>query len=319
MLRLLLSNGADWSDNILAEFTLGPDIAWTEATTHRLGADNPLSIALLATLHGFLHPEPLGEKTDHTEGNTAIAEQSNFQPWHTGGGCMALGVSLDPDDTDADTLLVSHDGAYIDGDPNAEIWMSGRYSMDGDHWDGDWEPPTRTLVAALEFAWTIPPIIRAEIGKTYRLAQDVERYPHFIASKGWLVTVTEIDKDDGTIWARMCHPLKGAEEWDNMIQWHTHTPENPACFDFARDVEEVEVTPPMIVKYRCDGEVDRAASTLAALFKDFTVGDLPAEQIAEIAREMKECGFYSGAHDCGRFTIVRLDAADADALQENAS
>lgn len=55
------------------------------------------------------------------------------------------------------------------------------------------------------------------VGTRVRLTQDVERFPHFIAPKGAVGTVTS--NDEYGFWVKLDAHLPGAEEWDNEIQW----------------------------------------------------------------------------------------------------
>lgn len=59
-----------------------------------------------------------------------------------------------------------------------------------------------------------------KIGDRVELQRDVERYPQFIAKKGLQGTVTK--KDDEVFAVKMDNPLKGAEEWDNCIEWYAN-------------------------------------------------------------------------------------------------
>jgi hypothetical protein len=56
-----------------------------------------------------------------------------------------------------------------------------------------------------------------KVGARYRLKQDVERFPFFIARAG--MTGSVIYDDGNEVLLRMDELLDGAEEWDNYIQW----------------------------------------------------------------------------------------------------
>lgn len=75
------------------------------------------------------------------------------------------------------------------------------------------------------------------VGTRVMLRHDVERYPHFIADKGMVGTVTHAD--EWTICVRMDERIYGAEAWDNEIVWSNEAwGDDPAsCEDFVRDVE----------------------------------------------------------------------------------
>jgi len=55
------------------------------------------------------------------------------------------------------------------------------------------------------------------VGDRYRLARDVDRYPHFIAPSGAAGTITQADAHG--IALKLDEPLPGAEEWDNEVVW----------------------------------------------------------------------------------------------------
>ncbi len=57
-----------------------------------------------------------------------------------------------------------------------------------------------------------------KIGDRVELQRDVERYPQFIAKKGLQGTIAK--KDDEVFAVKMDKRLKGAEEWDNCIEWY---------------------------------------------------------------------------------------------------
>jgi hypothetical protein len=63
-------------------------------------------------------------------------------------------------------------------------------------------------------------------GYRFRLFQDVDRFPDFLAPIGMTGIVTAVD--DGGVWGRMDQHIAGSEHWDNQIHWQT--PE-----EFARD------------------------------------------------------------------------------------
>lgn len=56
-----------------------------------------------------------------------------------------------------------------------------------------------------------------KIGDRVELIRAVDRFPDFIADKGLTGTVTSVSASD--IWVKADQPIKGAEEWDNEIQW----------------------------------------------------------------------------------------------------
>jgi len=73
-----------------------------------------------------------------------------YIPVHTGGGCMAWSKQL----ADTSALMITNGDAGIDGDPNAPIWVIGRYDDD----DGSVDVhATYTLAAAVAAASTLPP------------------------------------------------------------------------------------------------------------------------------------------------------------------
>lgn len=57
------------------------------------------------------------------------------------------------------------------------------------------------------------------VGDRFRLARDVDRYPHFIAAEGAPGTVTDVT--DGRVSLKVDTPLPGAEQWDNEVVWDT--------------------------------------------------------------------------------------------------
>lgn len=65
-------------------------------------------------------------------------------------------------------------------------------------------------------------------GYRFKLARDVERFPHFVARNGSTGTVT-VNDDDG-VWAKMDHSIDGAREWENEIHWES-------LFDFIDDID----------------------------------------------------------------------------------
>ncbi len=69
-------------------------------------------------------------------------------------------------------------------------------------------------------------------GKRYRLRHDVERFPFFIAAKGLVGTIDEIN--DQAVYLKLDAPLDGLEEWDNCIQWVPGDGDDPVG-----DLEEV--------------------------------------------------------------------------------
>lgn len=55
------------------------------------------------------------------------------------------------------------------------------------------------------------------IGSRWRLKRDIDRYPHFIAPKGAVGTVT--DTYNSCISLKLDFQLAGAEGWDNEVVW----------------------------------------------------------------------------------------------------
>ncbi len=54
-------------------------------------------------------------------------------------------------------------------------------------------------------------------GTRVRLTRDVERFPDFIARAGMTGTISYVGQ--GNVWVRLDEPLKGAQEWDNAVQF----------------------------------------------------------------------------------------------------
>jgi len=55
------------------------------------------------------------------------------------------------------------------------------------------------------------------IGTRVRLRCDVDRYPDFVARAG--ATGTVVLNDAYLLAVRMDAPIRGAEEWDNQVEW----------------------------------------------------------------------------------------------------
>jgi hypothetical protein len=53
------------------------------------------------------------------------------------------------------------------------------------------------------------------IGSRVALAQDIDRFPHFIANKGEMGKV--VDVTDDFVSVKMDNHISGAEEWDNEV------------------------------------------------------------------------------------------------------
>ena len=70
------------------------------------------------------------------------------------------------------------------------------------------------------------------LGERFVLTANVDRFPHFIAARGSVGTVTDVT--DWDICLRLDDPLPGAEPWDNEIVWCTADGQ-----DFWRDVERL--------------------------------------------------------------------------------
>jgi hypothetical protein len=63
-------------------------------------------------------------------------------------------------------------------------------------------------------------------GTRVTLTSDVERYPHFIAPRGTLGTV--VDLDDGAVFSVLLdEPLAGAEAWGNHVHWYLDHGDDP--------------------------------------------------------------------------------------------
>jgi hypothetical protein len=69
-------------------------------------------------------------------------------------------------------------------------------------------------------------------GERFVLTANVDRYPHFIAVRGSVGTVTEVT--DLVVCLRLDDLLPGAEEWDNEVVWSLDEGQ-----DFWRDVERL--------------------------------------------------------------------------------
>ena len=67
------------------------------------------------------------------------------------------------------------------------------------------------------------------VGTRVVLTRDVDRYPFFVAKAGVRGVVT--CAQPGNVWVRLDWPLRGAEDWDNEIQW-----DESSTTDFADDV-----------------------------------------------------------------------------------
>lgn len=89
---------------------------------------------------------------------------------------------------------------------------------------------------------THAPNDRPPVGARVRLTEDAERFPHFIADKGAVGTVT---MDDDHLYAvKMDEHLDGCEEWDNEVCWIPEdddhaTREGQPCMGFTRPPVEV--------------------------------------------------------------------------------
>lgn len=66
------------------------------------------------------------------------------------------------------------------------------------------------------------------------LVREVDRYPDFQAPEG--LTGVIVFYDGEMISVRMDKPLKGAEPWDNEIQWHIDS----SLDEFRNDVRLVK-------------------------------------------------------------------------------
>ena len=53
------------------------------------------------------------------------------------------------------------------------------------------------------------------VGDRVELTRDVERFPDFIAPKGWTGTIVECDADFLSL--KLDQHLPGAEDWDNCL------------------------------------------------------------------------------------------------------
>lgn len=71
------------------------------------------------------------------------------------------------------------------------------------------------------------------VGDRYRLARNVDRYPHFIAPTGATGTITQADGHG--IALKLDEHLPGAETWDNEVVWAEEQ-----VADFAVDCEREE-------------------------------------------------------------------------------
>ena len=67
------------------------------------------------------------------------------------------------------------------------------------------------------------------VGTRVVLTRDVDRYPFFVAKAGVRGVVT--CAQPGNVWVRLDWPLRGAEDWDNEIQW-----DESSVTDFDDDV-----------------------------------------------------------------------------------
>ena len=56
-----------------------------------------------------------------------------------------------------------------------------------------------------------------EVGTRFRLINDVDRFPFFVAKSGSIGTVVEVN--DGMIFTKMDEIIPGCEGWDNIIHW----------------------------------------------------------------------------------------------------
>lgn len=61
-----------------------------------------------------------------------------------------------------------------------------------------------------------------QVGERYRLKQDVERYPFFLAKAGMTGTIVEtiVEAHDDVIRLKMDETLENCTDWDNCIEWY---------------------------------------------------------------------------------------------------
>jgi len=78
-----------------------------------------------------------------------LLRAEGYEPYHTGGGCMAWQLTMNPDQY---LWITNHDD--LDGDPEAREWLIGRY-----HEDGGWVNVDAcfTLREAIEYAPRLRP------------------------------------------------------------------------------------------------------------------------------------------------------------------
>lgn len=81
-------------------------------------------------------------------------------------------------------------------------------------------------------------VVAIEEGQRYRLARDVERYPHFVAPEGTEVTVVEVSGEE--VRAQAHTELSGADEWDNEIHWYDDPEAGSAASQFRDDTELID-------------------------------------------------------------------------------
>lgn len=75
-----------------------------------------------------------------------------------------------------------------------------------------------------------------EINQRFRLRNDVDRYPDFIAPAGATGTVVEVCQD--LIGLKMDQPIRGCEVWENVVYWNRITsPGSSPHVVFRKDCE----------------------------------------------------------------------------------
>jgi len=137
----------------------------------------------------------------------------------TGGNCRAFQRDLAGD---TDTLESSYRYAMIT-DPydaqlpgSAESVQLGIYNSDSGDCIASYETMTLdeavAIVGRIE-GGTAPNEI---VGAIVQLARDVDRFPHFVATKGSVGRVVAVE---GDIRVHMDTPIDGCEEWDHCVIW----------------------------------------------------------------------------------------------------
>lgn len=64
------------------------------------------------------------------------------------------------------------------------------------------------------------------VGTRVRLTRAVDRYPHFIAPKGAVGTLTV--SGPSVVAVKLDEHLDGAGEWDNEVRWYPESGDFPA-------------------------------------------------------------------------------------------